>query len=337
MNYRKIASRVAREIVSARRVVAGMVQPPPAMVEDIYRWSAASVAVNTLLVTMNYRKNIEAALSILDSKGIEKDWDFIVRNGNPESIDRDEFFKEQIYQRKQYERRAREADEDIKQSRKVLKLYPRLSLKRWDRKKKSFKVDLKGWRYSGLLKEAEEKYLKAADFLFGVVKVELAEGNLQGNAKAYWKSSSSILRIQTGGDLKNIIEHELVHWAQAYMNIALQTRDFGRPPKKMRTPEYGQNIKAPVELKRKMKQVGLKEEDIHDLDDVEFYTELIGVVDMFKQYRKKPSMKSMSDVDIFKDIVGQDGEAESIFFQRLQRGSRAKWQKAVKELAKAVL
>lgn len=326
MNYEKIANRI-QESVSARRIVSGMLDPPPAMVEDIYEWANAKTLINKI---KSGRGRLLGLQTVIDSmlEGID-------RNEKLGDFDAAETTKRRL---KDYEEDLERAKKDDSKLVKELNGYKgRIVKKPWKRVAKKFKVDMRGWKYLKLIEEkAEEKRISYADSLFGVIKVELVEGDLRGNAKAYWDMSVPVLRVQTGGVLKTTIKHELRHWVQSYMSIALQT-EFGKPSKSIQTPEFKQNMKLPSNLRQKMKQLGLKKEDIHDLDDVEFYTELADAVELFYLTKKQPGMKRVTDRKVFDHLVGRSGDAASKFFKRLQRGSKAKWQKAVKELAKAVL
>lgn len=323
----------------ARRVVAGMFEAPPSMVDDIYRWSKAQLASNIILRESNYRKNIQTALSQLSPEDIQKDWDFIIEHGNPENIDKDKFWKGQEQQRERYEGMAREAEEEIAQARKDIKLDPKVRIKAtpWKRVKRKFKVNTRGWKYQKLLKDADPKRISYADTLFGVITVELVEGDLRGNAGAYWQSDTATLRVSVtlGRNLYQSIKHELRHWAQAYMRIALQAEGFGKPSRKIRTPDISQHTRG-IKMKN-LRQMGITEDDIHDLDDVEFYTELADSVDVFRKRVKDPIWEQYSPRENFNKMVGLKDEPNNPFFKTLKKHSRGKWQKAVKELAKAVL
>jgi len=311
---------------------AGIIQPPPAMVDEMSRWSKAKIGVNKVLDAQGVIQNLQM---LIDANRQRKD-----EGGDEES-------------RKQSERWMSEYVEDIERQKERIKRwiphiksYPgvRIDRKKWRRTSKKFKADLKGWRYLPRVKQATPERRQYADKLFGVVTVELVEGDIQGNAKAYWKSGSSVLRISVGmnDDLHDIFKHELRHWAQSYMNVIIGKNEaFGRPSRKIRTPDINQWARG--EAARILKNHGIKPDEFHSLDDVEFYTDLAdAIIDFEKKAKHVVSLEPdfPDERAFFDEFVGMGRHGDEYmnhFFKALKRHSRGKWQKAVKELAKAVL
>jgi len=322
----QMESKEARVARIAGRVVSGMIEPPPRMVDQIYRWTKAKMAAGQVA-----SRQAQVESTKIDIARHEKLLKEAHQKNDEEEI---EYEMDRLQLLKKYlaidEAKLKEKIEEAR-------AFPRVRIKRWNRAARKFKVDTRGWKYAPLLKKADPKRVQYAESLWGVIKVELVKGNIDTKAKAYWKASSATLRIQTGGDLKYVIKHELVHWAQSYMNVALWIKDFGRPPKDVRTPEFKQRMEVPADLAAKLKRMGIAEPDIHDLDDVEFYSELADTVGLFHHAMKQPGVKGMSPREVFDQMVGAHGEASNTFFRRLQKGSKAKWKKAVGEFAKAVL
>lgn len=339
MNYEKIAESV-QEGISSRRVVAGMVQVPPAMVEEIYRWAAANVASNNIISLLSYKKNMILTYGDLTPKGIQDTWDFIEREGNPENIDKERFFKTRNERRKDYENDLDIVDKDIKKAKKVVSLYP-VKKGRWKSKRKVFRANLDGWKYKSLLDKASPDKVSMADEVFGKISVTIANNGLRGNSAGVWNANTNSLRISTFmsnvdrlRDLRDVIEHELIHWAQSYLGILNMPSKFGLPGRKERTPEFNQNMKARGKLLRKLKDMGLTGDAVHDMDDSEFYTELH---DAYLRIKRRLIIDMRDNKDVFNEMVGANGDPKDKYLSTLKRGSRAKWQKAVKELAKAVL
>jgi len=303
-----------------------MIQPPPKMVDQIYRWARAQMAAGRAVGDMNTieatKQDIQRHVQLLKEA---------YQNNDEEAI---EYETDRLVTLEGY---LKHDEDKLEETLKEVKLFPRVRVKRWNRVKRLFKVDMRGWKYQSLLRNAEQKNIDYANELWGKITVELVKGDINRKAKAYWRASTATLRIKTGGDLRHVIEHELVHWAQSYLNIALWIKGFGRPSKKIQTPEYEQHMKVPAQLSRKLGEMGLEEGAIHDLDDVEFYTELGDAYDHFLGLIKEPALAGISTAEVLKRYVGFKGKPQNLFFQRLKSGAPDKWKKAVKEITKAVL
>lgn len=319
-------------VVSSVSRTAGVLHPPPALVDDIYRWANAQLAAHRAWHTENDLKEsrmyLQRALDQAEAAREKGDLEYA-----KEREERAQWFREGI---EKEEIRLAALKQEVRQ-------YPRVTVKKWNRVKRKFKVNMAGWRYLPKVRDAEPKRRAHADNLFGVVTVELVRGDLYTDGKAYWRAESSTLRIKIGGDLRHIIEHELRHWAQSYMNVILgKAGEFGRPSKDIRTPDINQWAKG--DAARVLRQHGIEPNEFHGLDDVEFYTDLAGEIRNFERAWDRPKIRDSfgSLRNFFRVFVGLkdyngDYRVGSPFFKSLQRHSRGKWQKAVKELAKAVL
>lgn len=334
--------KIAKELLDIAREfgrVAGIVQPPPAMVDDIVQWAEAQMAAH---------RAWHAEEDLVESRGyLQRALDQAAEareKGNleyaKEREERAQWFRDGIAkEEKHLERFIQEA-----------KSYPRVRIKKWNRIKRKFKADLRGWKYLPLLKKADPSWKRMADVTYGVITVELVRGKLSGKADAYWKPSSATIRITTGAILHQIVQHEMVHWAQDYLSLALHQTgktevEFGKPSKGIRDEDVSQQVthRKTTENKQLIDELGkkgIKRVEIHDLDDVEFYTGLLNAVNRWPEYISTKRAERVGPDTMFKIYVGAI-EDESIhpsrFFVTLKRHSRSKWQKAVKELAKAVL
>jgi hypothetical protein len=147
---------------------------------------------------------------------------------------------------------------------------------------------------------------------------------------------------------------------------------IGLPSRKIVTPEYKQNMspghpsfrpddKATKELFQKLKQEGIPPQRVnfHDLDDVEFYTELVGAIDEFKKlWNMAPKGPLNIAVKLFTGVIPEPRGHDKDWYQQMEAlggydfakwftkpnkaflawKSRApgKYQKALKEFVKAV-
>lgn len=324
-----------RELLKiAKGLVGGIIQPPPVMVDTIHRWANAQIAAYQ---AENVQYNIEESKRYMELA--EQKAKQYRAEGNIEDAE-------------EMEHRAEQFREEIEKQEKVLagrleivQSFPRVQVKKWNRIKRKFKMDLTGWRYLPKVRKAPSERKTYAENYYGVITVELVKGDLKINANAYWDASSATIRIKTGWDLKRAIDHELGHWSQSYMNIILgKANTFGRPSKDIQTPDVKQW--AEEDLKRQLLQRGIQPDEMHSLDDVEFYTDLISEVDRFKGMLR--GMKIIetfgSEMEFLKVFVGMTPSPTgwertyvSPFFDILKRHAPGKWRKAVKELTKAVL
>jgi hypothetical protein len=220
-----------RELLKiAKGLVGGIVQPPPVMVDTIYRWANAQIAAYQ---AENVQYNIEESKRYMELA--EQKAKQYRAEGNIEDAE-------------EREHRAEQFREEIEKQEKVLagrleivQSFPRVQVKKWNRIKRKFKMDLTGWRYLPKVREAPSERKTYAENYYGVITVELVKGDLKVNVIAYWDASSATIRIRTGWDLQRSIEHELGHWSQSYMNIILGKADvFGRPSKDIQTPDVKQ-------------------------------------------------------------------------------------------------
>ena len=211
---------------------AGMLEPPPAMVEDITKWAEAMYSMHRVDLLSKYADH-KIYMMKMYQDNIDNPTDISLAD-DPSQVTTTEEWKEKL---KKQQEEYNSTMADVKSHLEKAKSYPNLKMQKWKRVAKKFRVDITGWRYKSVLEKADPTRLAMADKLFGVVTVELTTGDLQGSAKAYWMGSKSLIRISIGENIRDEVEHELTHWTQSYLNIALRIPDFGRPSKDIRTPE----------------------------------------------------------------------------------------------------
>jgi len=298
----------------ARLLTGGLFEPPPAMLASIIEWGRSKDAVNDIAlyqrVLADGEENIEYYQEQMEKK--------------PE---RDEFYQnmidQSVKQREHYETMIEEKKREI--------TFPRVRLKEWKRATRKFKVNLRGWKYLPKLKKAP--YFKNTLKMYeDGIKVTLVRGKIKSKGDAYWKSIGAMMVVKMGAGWEQMVKHELTHFAQDFIQFANATGGkalptSGRPSQKIQTPEVKQHIKK---LTPELKEKGVKPTDIHDLDDVEFYTELQDAVDAFKKNVDLGHYQNTKD-DALSFIKDRH------YFNTLFRGSRPKWRKAIKEFMKAVL
>lgn len=182
---------------------------------------------------------------------------------------------------------------------KVLKKLSRGGKSKWRKLKREFPVDLRGWKYADLVSSAPSK-----------LKVELFGDSLGTSS---WTPSSGVMKLKTGminvnnfWELKNSIEHELLHWAQT----DLIGDEFGMSPRKMRD-------RGVIQRER---HEDISQKETHSLDDLEFY----------------PMIQSMIREYEHQELGPEEFIKSSKFFQHLKRRNKRKWVKAVNEFLKQV-
>ena len=127
--------------------------------------------------------------------------------------------------------------------------------------------------------------------------------------------------------LRLAVIHELRHAMQSFMVAAKGAdpkkidRSMGGPPRRVRTPTYQQGVGV----------AGIDPTMVHDLDDIEFQTELGDAKLLLRGRLNEHSVKSRREVfDLFVENYG--------FLKALKSvpEGRGKWQIAVKELGKLI-
>lgn len=172
--------------------------------------------------------------------------------------------------------------------------------------------------------------VKHFDHIWAVLKSEPIRG-----AKAYWQAVGQqvVIAIPQGatpydlGDLSETLRHELQHFAQSYLSVAMGGDSYnpksGMPSQRVRTPEFKQHMSpthpghrkddpATQEVMRKWKEQGLdpSQIDFHSLDDIEFHTEIADTISEFeKQWGYARSAKGHPDkgvaVKLFSGVLRQ--------------------------------
>ena len=333
-----------REILKvSRALTAGVVLPPPVTVEEVYRWSLAQIAAyqtENNLYNINLSKEFMARAIEQARESREKIEKLTAEGLPPDRMTLEvEYAEEREHRAEQFREEIEKREALLEDQMKVVKSFPRVKVKKWNRVKRKFKINMQGWRYRSKVMQAPDKRRDYANNLFGTITVELVNGDLKTKGKAYWSANTATLKIKTGGDLHYIIEHELRHWVQSYMNVLIgKHHEFGRPSRKIKTPDISQWAKGPAA--RKLKQKGIMPDEFHSLDDVEFYTDLADEITEFEM-KWKSSLIEFTKDEFFKVFVGMGDKEYSLlvshFFKALKGHARGKWKKAVKELAKAVL
>jgi len=255
----------ARELLRvAKFLMGGLFQPPPLMVVEISQWMNGQIAADRIAIL---QRNIEATRKVYedDIEQVQKQLD-------------------------EYQEEIKEWMSYLRQSKRKPKI------RQWSRVKRKFSLNFKAWRYFDTIKNGP-KYQIAMNW-FDPLTVELVNGDLRSGAANYNPQKNIIhvsipLKIDelssTLEDLKQILRHELLHFAQAFMKIALETKTIpGEPSKKIKTPEVRQKlmrVKTPEaqKLVRRLKRQGITPDAFHSLDDIEFYTDLADTVESFRR------------------------------------------------------
>lgn len=211
------------------------------------------------------------------------------------------------------------------------------------------------------------------------IKVTVTQEDLKG-CKAYWQPGTRRIVISVPynsnpaalTDLASTLRHELQHFSQTYLAYTLgKLEGVGLPSRKIQTPEYKQWMSPthpsfqPDEARTRQLLKRLKEEGIlprqinfHDLDDIEFYTELVDAIDDFKgKWSRAPTGPLNIAVKLFTGVIPEPNSHDKDWheqmnalggyeFARTFRGNGAflawkarapgKYQKALKEFVKAV-
>jgi hypothetical protein len=246
------------------------------------------------------------------------------------------------------------------------------------------------WR--DMLAELERKVRDPLSYSWKSISVTLSLTEEKGY-RAFWQGSTHHLKITLPHDfayelkrgypsgLSRTLRHELQHFAQDYLGYTLGKPEGSRPGKpglpsrKILTPEYEQHRHPnhpsyrsddpdTKSLYQRLKQQGVDPRRInfHDLDDVEFYTELADAIDIFKtrwqrvRDEAKPGSQNIA-IKLFTGVIptpvshsktwyeetlalgGYDFTSHFEFykfFAALRSGAPGKYRKALSEFVKAV-
>jgi len=263
-----------------------------------------------------------------------------------------------------YQRESEILERELSETMTVAKSYPSIRLRSWTKAKRVFRIDLSGLSYAKKLSKNEIQ--RGLDVFPSVTLVLANKSRKSGKAVGVWRETSSTINLTLSSKKgwRTILRHELQHFVQSFMNQALRIDHFGLPSERniglsqnhhsfrdvekgMLFPGYEKikkmlGVKSLAELRpyleglsSDLKSKGVTVKDFHDLDDVEFYTELGDSINKFEREYSGLSREYRSEA--LKRYVGFSGTPESPFFEVLFRGSRGKWKKAVKEITKAVL
>jgi len=345
---------IVREILTvAHEIVGGLFEPPPKMVDSITAW-----VVGTLAYRMETRLRLR-----LDDYEEHKDWSG-VNFSRPRTVpgfvsvgDIDELEKVGV------EGLKKRLRADIARMKKYISaspIKPRFVDKKWQR---AFKIDLSGWKYLSRVKKADPENLKRAKHIYPSVKAEIDMRDNDSTTSAEWYIVQRRLVVhvdiyvegsglvehpgETIRGLRRTIAHELRHFSQDYLRIIVGSHDkAGLPSRKHRTPDVeqslGKNRKyVPPKVQKtidRLESQGITSDIFHDLDDVEFYTELVGAIEEISD-----------NLPYFKDnrkgaLLSMVGAGEKLrgayplkFMLSLKQHAPGKWKKAVKEIVRALL
>ena len=212
---------------------------------------------------------------------------------------------------------------------------------------KTFPVDLTGWKpnpaFTSIIVNADDKTMPA-------------------NSGASWQETTRMLSVKLPAyvdekeiaRMQRLVKHELRHFMQSYMSSITGHGDTGwnraprpgMPSKKIMTPTVNQSYLRdrwkgqlmPKDISNGINQMQTKNiypSEVHDLDDVEFYTELADAIEDCKVGLKKTKDDPNTYIKKFTGEIKSD-EIDK-FFSVLKRHAPGKWRKAVGELVKAVL
>ena len=210
--------------------------------------------------------------------------------------------------------------------------------------KKQFPIDLAGWKYAPSVWREALNLTTPSLSDFTVVFSPKRHAAYVGR----WTSSKMLLELDAPNytpstvplfyealsSMEETLEHELQHLGQHLLDV-LSNREMNT------TGIPSKSISAPVSLPKGKKRPQ------HDLQDVEFYTELLGSVKKFVEavhrvpvskrrwaLRKWVGLSNKPRPDV--TFMMEDAFKPSEFFTLLKRAAPDKWKKAVLEFTKAV-
>lgn len=205
----------------------------------------------------------------------------------------------------------------------------------------SIPLDLTGWRYEHLAKNTH---------ISRKVSLNVNSWGTQGAAGSWsnrdWSMNFPLISSKGLGDwpflkgylsdLTRTVRHEAQHMAQSILDVMAgnSKHDRGLPGKGLRTPAWDQN-KA-LDLFE-----GADYQDLHSMDDTEFYPVLQNAIDLSKDYLTQIPKNQWRDV-VGQIVVGSKDtppklKAAADFFKTLRKYAPGKWRKAVGEFTKEVL
>lgn len=324
----------------SRELTGGSLATPPATVKEIDEWIKSAVAAKRLFNEQKYLKEDQVQLDRIDA-GIASLHKEVKDDAWEEDMD--------------YLKNRREVEnssvEESKSKIKDLKLISKnVKPRDWRNVKKDFVVDMSGWRYSKLYRNADRSHQKYAMESYGTITVLLKARS--GSSRGSWSPGSSTLMIEAGSfDVLGTIEHEMRHWAQSFLSI-LTGKKVGLPSKKLINPEISQHGLSYLDSQdfktknnvddlkgwkrrkmRQLKRLNVTRSDFHSLDDVEFYPIIGDVVRRMENIlSEKPELGRGERNDLLRDFLKADGELNEI-----KKFSKPKWMKMVKEILKQVM
>lgn len=350
----RIAGTLSREAQIARKVVSGLFEPPPKMVQDISSWVVGVLA---------YGAKMRLEWKIKDYQG-HKDW----TGFDPKNMKKipgfvnlgDLDYLEKMSVEEFISRMKSDADR-LSGYISASSIPVKLVVKNW---KKAFRIDLTGWKYLPKFESASPENRKKAKEVFPSVLVEIDMRENERNASAAWFRNQRRLVVYVDRDfhgarliddaadviteITRSVAHELRHFCQDYLRLLVGAYDSaGYPSSDIRNPDVDQNLSRErktvldsVQKKiDKLKQVGITPDIFHDLDDAEFYTELAGVIEMIPKDIAASTHEDKRAVLLSLMDAGPKikGAPPYKFMKSLHKFAPGKWQKAVSEIVKMVL
>jgi hypothetical protein len=170
-----------RDRVLYRHINAGLIEPPPLLLEAIYTWAKGYLAVTDLLSNKKWLQHLQNMLAM----NIEGDSALSTEN-----------LKKDIKATKN----------TLQESLAVVK-ETKTPIKPWKQVSKKFQITpqlLSGWKYEHLSKDND------------VIIIQLINGFSRGNFSGEWDHTRSKMKLTTGSknDPKNLyqtLNHELIH------------------------------------------------------------------------------------------------------------------------------
>lgn len=230
---------------------------------------------------------------------------------------------------------------------------------------KAFPVDTKGWKLWERSRFKPEAVRGMSQIVVRVYPDPPAGKHYRGS----WDRQDKVMNLHltphlraNPKELHQVVTHELRHFAQDYINLALGNPDAwlhrdehgGMPSRSIRTPNFAPGRAPPaVDARRKMRERGESSRnlDYHGLMDVEFYTDLADRVFDFNQHLSRTALPPEHVNMAVREYVGllpaKDAAKvygrelaftfrPSKFFDTLKRAAPDKYRKAVKEFVKMV-
>jgi hypothetical protein len=210
----------------------------------------------------------------------------------------------------------------------------------WRSLLKKFDADVGGWKYVDTIIRAPADSKAEANRLYGKITIQMVMTSSDIMGKWFPDKSAIVIWVDPRDEemiprAAEILEHELIHWAQWYMNAILGGEKFGMPPKDMRNPDIEQS--PSYEKKRELRMEDAGESAFHSLDDYEFQPQGAMVISWIRE-----RLERIDAVDRREALAAMLAVTDSHkyfampFVASLKKYSPGKWRRFVNEALTAL-